>query len=125
MREQKEREIQNAILDYLQYQKDVYVWRNSSTGVFDTKRKVYLFNRSKHCIRGVPDILGVLEGGSIFCIEVKTVKGLLTDAQTTFIQNIRRLGGEAFKATSVTEVDIWLKHWRAHKKLQKEKGKDK
>jgi hypothetical protein len=53
---------------------------------------------------GVPDIVGVLKDGRFLGIEVKTEKGVLSDHQSRFIENINAAGGLAFVARSVDDV---------------------
>lgn len=53
---------------------------------------------------GVPDILGILPGGRMLAIEVKTEKGKLSPHQEQFIKNINDNGGLAFVARSFSDV---------------------
>lgn len=53
---------------------------------------------------GLPDITGCLSDGRGFWIEVKTDRGVLSDHQKRFIDNINSAGGLAFVARSVDEV---------------------
>lgn len=58
---------------------------------------------------GVPDILGILPGGRMLAIEVKTERGKLSPHQERFIKNINDNGGLAFVARSFDEVVQRLK----------------
>jgi hypothetical protein len=53
---------------------------------------------------GVPDIVGILKDGRFLGIEVKTERGVVSDHQSRFIENINATGGCAFVARSVDEV---------------------
>jgi Holliday junction resolvase len=53
---------------------------------------------------GVPDILGILPGGRMLAIEVKTERGKLSPHQERFIKNINDNGGLAFVARSFDDV---------------------
>lgn len=53
---------------------------------------------------GVPDILGVLPGGRALMIEVKTMKGKLSDHQRRFLENAANQGALAFEARSLEDV---------------------
>jgi len=53
---------------------------------------------------GVPDIVGIMPDGRFLGIEVKTAKGVLSDHQSKFIENINAAGGFAFVARSVDDV---------------------
>ena len=58
---------------------------------------------------GISDILGVLPGGRMLAIEVKTEKGKLSPHQERFIQNVNDNGGLAFVARSFDDVVQRLK----------------
>ena len=63
------------------------------------------------CEKGVPDIMGIIpshinkaRSGHLLGIEVKTLRGKLSDHQSRFIDRINREGGLAFVARSVDDV---------------------
>lgn len=58
---------------------------------------------------GVSDILGVLKGGRIIAVEVKTGKGALTAKQRAFLENVQERGGLAICARSLEDVINELK----------------
>jgi Holliday junction resolvase len=58
---------------------------------------------------GVPDIIGVLPGGRMLAIEVKTERGKVSPHQERFIKNINDNGGLAFVARSFDDVVRTLK----------------
>jgi hypothetical protein len=58
---------------------------------------------------GISDILGVLPGGRLLAIEVKTERGKLSPHQERFLKNITDNGGLAFVARSFDEVVQRLK----------------
>ena len=97
-----EKEIENAILDYLAYVPGVY-WKNNTVGVYDPIKKVHR-KPGKHHRNGVSDILGVDATGRFVAIEVKTSKGRLSDNQKKFIEDINNNGGLAFVARSIEDV---------------------
>ena len=53
---------------------------------------------------GISDILGVLPGGRMLAIEVKTERGKLSPHQERFLKNIADAGGLAFVARSFDDV---------------------
>lgn len=54
---------------------------------------------------GISDIIAVEpKTGRIICIEVKTEKGVLSEHQTRFLQNINEAGGIGFVARSLEDV---------------------
>ena len=52
---------------------------------------------------GIPDIIGCFKGRMIG-IEIKSQKGVVSEYQREFIDNINRAGGLAFVARSLDEV---------------------
>ena len=54
---------------------------------------------------GLAIFLGVLPGGRILCIEVKTATGRLSEPQKLFLDNINERGGLAFVARSIEDVE--------------------
>jgi hypothetical protein len=68
-------------------------------GIFHWK-----IHQSLGCQPGVPDIVGITKGGIFFGCEVKTAKGVLSDHQARFIQNINAAGGIGFVARNLEDV---------------------
>ena len=52
---------------------------------------------------GVPDIIGCFKG-RLIGIEIKSEKGVVSEYQKEFIENINRAGGLAFVARSIDDV---------------------
>lgn len=98
----KETDIQNAILEYLQY-KNIFVWRNNNTPVFDPRTNAYR-RMPKGSIKGVSDILGVFKG-KMLAIEVKRPGFYPSQSQKKFLQQINDEGGVGFIARSVDDVE--------------------
>ncbi len=103
LREETEKEIQNSILEYLAYRKDVFAWPNQSVGIFDPVRKVFRKSHSKHHLNGVSDILGIYRGKPL-AIEVKTKIGKVSPDQRDFLHQFGEEGGVCFVARSVQDV---------------------
>lgn len=97
-----EKEIENAILDYLAFLPGCY-WKNNTVGVYDPIKKVHR-KPGKHHRNGVSDILGVDGSGRFIAIEVKTVKGRVSENQKLFLEDINKHGGLGFVARSVDDV---------------------
>jgi len=97
-----EKDIENAILEALQYVKYCKAWKNQSVGIFDPTRKTFR-SRSKYQIKGVSDILGIYRGKMI-CLEVKTKVGRLSPEQKLFIEEMRKLGAFSACVRSVPEA---------------------
>jgi Holliday junction resolvase len=58
-------------------------------------------------LHGIADIIGIY-GGQYLAIEVKREGGKLSDKQYFFLQRVRKLGGLAFVARSLEDVDNGL-----------------
>lgn len=95
-----ERDIQKAILDYL-HSVPIYCWTNKTQGTYDPHKKIFRRNTTK---KGISDILGVLPDGRFLAIEVKSKSGRLSPEQAEFIDRVNDLGGLAFVARSLEEV---------------------
>ena len=109
----KENEIQNLILQYLQFQRGFF-WRNNSTGIYDPTIKGFR-KLPKYAIRGVSDILGIIPSdddncfGRFVAIEVKGPKGKVTKEQKDFLDIINVNGGLGFVARSIEDVKEKIK----------------
>jgi penicillin-binding protein-related factor A (putative recombinase) len=103
-----EQMVKTAILKYLSFKREGKFWMNKSTGTYDPVRKIFRKNRSKWEILGVSDILGIYREKFI-AIEVKSAKGRASPEQVKFIAEINRLGGVAFIARGVEDVERELK----------------
>ena len=104
-----EKNIENSILDFLSYQKNIFAFKVNTMGVFD--RKINGYRRlSKHVIPGTPDIIACVNvnGLGVFCaFEVKSKTGKQSIFQKAFEQNILKRGcGFYFIVRSVEEVQI-------------------
>lgn len=53
---------------------------------------------------GCPDILGMLRGGRLLAIEVKTTSGRVSEAQAAFLEAVSAHGGLSFVARSVDDL---------------------
>ena len=54
--------------------------------------------------QGCPDILGMLKGGKLLAIEVKSHLGLVSDHQERFLDMVRANGGVGFVCRSVSDL---------------------
>jgi len=101
----KEKEIENAILQYLSlaYISNGVFFKNQSVGIFDRNKGVFRRPMNRYHIKGSSDILGCVDGRFI-AIEVKGAKGRLSLHQKEFLNNINEKGGLAFVARSINDV---------------------
>lgn len=54
--------------------------------------------------RGVPDLIGTMQGGRMLLIEVKTTRGVVSSEQEAFVERHAAAGAVAFVARSSREV---------------------
>lgn len=108
-----EKEIETGILDYLATISNGFFWKNHNGAIYDPTRKVFRKNTNKHVYKGVPDILGVIDGRMIG-IEVKKPKSddsrktYPTTEQLEFIAKIEACGGYGLIARSIADVQEYL-----------------
>ncbi len=77
-------------------------------GTYNEKRGCYLAPRTIFRMKGVADIIGCLPGGQFLAIEVKSKVGRLSPDQKIFLKTVNDLGGKAFMARSVEDVEFNL-----------------
>lgn len=104
-----EKIIENHVLQFL-FKRGIFAWKNQSVGIFDPIRKIYRKSNNPFHIKGVSDVLGILPGGRLLAIEVKSKVGRPSPEQILFIDKINKSGGLAFIARSVEEVEERLKN---------------
>lgn len=75
----------NACCDYLKL-KGVFYWRQNNHSIYDPNRQIFR-GMPKHAMKGVPDIICVLENGRFVGIEVKLPGGSLSRDQRWFHEN--------------------------------------
>lgn len=90
-----EKEIENQILEYLSYLPEVYAWKNQSVGVFDPVKNNFR-KPSKYQLNGVSDIIGIVtqgpNQGRMIALEVKSNRGVVSDSQKEFLNNMEKFG---------------------------------
>lgn len=101
-----EKDIQDQILSFLQYQRGFF-WRNN-TGASKYEGKDKFGNKKDRFIRygkkGQCDISGILPDGRRFECEVKRPGNKPSEEQVTFIDAINYWGGVALIAYSLDDV---------------------
>lgn len=101
-----EREIQKAIIEWLNLQYGCKAWRSNTGAVvreYKGKKRFTRFGQP-----GMSDIIGIYRG-RFLAVEVKRPGNRPTTEQALFLQEIRTLGGIAFVATSVDDCEA---KWR-------------
>lgn len=97
-----EKQIEYEILNFLKWC-GFFVWKNDRQGTFDPSRGVFRSNKNPHKIKGVADILGIIDGKMI-AIEVKSPKGRLSDEQRVFLVNVNKNGGIGLVSRSAIQT---------------------
>ena len=123
-----EKQIQNMIIRYLEWRKDIFFWRQNS-GSFTEKAKSVLskiinstpglssaikarivgsfYRQIGHydcaSVKGLPDII-VIQNGKFIGLEVKTKTGRQRETQKKVQSKIERVGGEYYIVRSVDDV---------------------
>jgi penicillin-binding protein-related factor A (putative recombinase) len=111
MLKQTEKQIQNAILEYLNYLPECKAWTNQSVGIYNPATGGFRRQVGKYTSKGVSDIIGIYHG-KMLCIEVKSKTGKLSEHQEMFLKEMKRHGAIAFVARSVNDVAEVLKLYK-------------
>lgn len=102
-----EKDIQDSIIDYLQYQSACYFWRqNAGMAIREHKGKRHVFRSAS--VDGISDIIGIYQGRPL-AIEVKHFPNKPTQNQVNFLEEFARKGGIAMVAYSLDDVMTVLK----------------
>ena len=103
MQKELEKDIQNAICEYLAIKKH-YFWRSNNIPVFDPTRK--LFRRMPaYSIKGVSDLI-LLKNGVAYFLEVKRPKTYQSPEQKEFEKNVKSNGCVYKVVRSVDDVRL-------------------
>lgn len=104
MREEKESDIQRAILDYLQARGFIaFKYNSTQYGIRDGKSFAF-----KSGNVGVSDIIACSPSGRFVAIEVKRRSGKPTDAQIDFIGTISKKNGLAAICYSIDDATAFV-----------------
>lgn len=113
-----EKEIESQILQWLNYQHDVFAFKVNTTGTFDPTRKVFRTIKNPFIHKGTSDILGVKKS-KFFCLEVKTPathKKLLRSpgsreiSQLLFISQVVNRGGFGAIVSTLQQAMDFIKN---------------
>lgn len=102
-----EKHIESPILYYLKSKSNIHAWKNPTTGRYIVQTKSWI--KTKGTITGVSDIIAVYKRKcdgiclTLF-LEVKTAKGVQTEAQKEFQKNIEKLNGLYFIVRSIEDT---------------------
>ena len=95
--------ILNGCLQYLQT-RGIYHWRNNTGAVRIGPGRFMHFGKV-----GSSDILGILPGGRLLCVECKASDERLSPEQKQFLADAQRLGSLAIVVYSWSELDEYLR----------------
>jgi hypothetical protein len=98
---------ENIVLaDCLRYLKalGIFHWRNNTGAVQVRPGKFMSFGK-----KGSSDILGILPGGRLLCVETKASNGRLSPEQKEFLENARALGALSLVIRGWRELDAELR----------------
>lgn len=95
-----EKEIQRQILDYLEI-KHIFHWRNNTGAMVSEYKGKKRFMRFGAV--GSSDIFALKEG-KFYAIEVKTDKGIVSEEQQNFLENIALNDGIPVVARSLDDI---------------------
>ena len=90
-------------LNYLQARR-IFHWRNNTGAVQIAPGRFMRFGR-----KGASDILGILPGGRLLCVECKAQGGRLSPEQKQFLADVRELGALALVVRGWWELDEALR----------------
>jgi hypothetical protein len=98
-----ESHVLTGCLKYLET-RGIYHWRNSTGAVRIAPGRFMRFGKV-----GSSDILGILPGGRLLCVECKAPDGRLSPEQKQFLADVRELGALAVVARGWKELDQALR----------------
>ncbi len=104
MSDMTEKQIQDLMIEFLQYQPRTFIWRQNSGAMFkeytDKNNETHRHGWRASSVAGVSDILGVWNGIAI-AIEVKKPGNKPTDNQREFLDHFAKAGGLAICACTL------------------------
>ena len=99
-----ESHVLEGCLNYLQV-RGIYHWRNNTGAVRIRPGQFMRFGK-----KGSSDILGILPGGRLLCVECKAPnRGRLSPEQKQFLADVRELGALALVVRGWQELDEALR----------------
>lgn len=88
-----EGKIKRKICDYLATRADViFFWTQATTGTFNPMLGTFRRMNGKYQKKGISDILGFMQDGRFFALEVKSKTGRATKEQLEFLDVVKKLG---------------------------------
>ena len=103
-----EHQIEREILVWLNRIRGALFWKNETQGTYDAAKGCYRKNSNPFFIKGVSDIIGILNGVVVF-LEVKSAKGRESESQKRFREAVTKRGGNVHVVRSIEETEAVLK----------------
>lgn len=97
-----EKQIENSILEYLNFQRGVFAFKLNTTGIYDQRKNCFR-KISRWVAVGCSDIILIVDGYVVF-IEVKSKKGSLNVNQKVFCTKVMNSGAAYHVVRSLDEV---------------------
>lgn len=124
-----EKDIQDQIIEWLQYQRGTFIWRqNAGMRVGEYKGKKHVFRAVS--VDGISDVMGIWRGMPL-AIEVKRWPNKPSQVQEDFLNQFAKAGGVAMVAYCLDHVvetlrkyealqvfDAKIVHWNRRKPLK-------
>lgn len=115
-----EKDIERAILQWLNMMPNIFAWKNHTTGIYDTKKQTFR-PLQNFAFRGISDIIGVISPtGRLIAIEVKTPETYKiylkqntrrATEQKAFLETVKKYGGVAGIATCIEDAQEIIKEF--------------
>jgi hypothetical protein len=109
-RNNPEYELHKAVVEWLGWVKPDCVFFHPYNGAYMSKATAGK-GKALGVLPGVADLVFVLPGGKVRFIELKAPKGVLSDNQKAFRDNVRDLGCRYAVARSIEDVSGRLEAW--------------
>ena len=103
MKAETETMIVRACLDLLAM-RGIMAWRQNQGGMLASYNGKQRFLRFAG-VKGISDIIGLLNDGRFLAVECKKGKGKLSDDQAAFLDAVRKRGGLSMCVRSVAELN--------------------
>ena len=99
-----EKDIQNAVCEYLSYKRHFF-WRQNNTPISEIRNGQRVFRAMpKYAMKGIPDIQVITDGGFSVFLEIKQPKGKLSEHQIAFRDKCKEMGAEYHVITDVSQL---------------------
>src|SRR4051812_3405551 len=101
-----EKEIENSILDWLNYQSGILAFKVNTIGIYDAAKGAYR-RPGRHVIKGCADIIATvsIQGFPIFVsLEVKSSKGVQSPDQKDFERRVKGVHSFYYVVRSIEDT---------------------